>query len=79
MLDAIDTEFWFAVCFQTRGQKVQFLERAKLLELGGKYLDGWEVAKILGIALDPVEKKYNTSDKVDKKLTALARPLDASE
>jgi len=76
MLDAIDTEFWFAVCFQTRKQKVQFLELAKLINLGAKYLDGWEVAKILGITLDPVEKKYNTSEQVDKKLAALARPLN---
>ena len=51
-LDATDSEYWFAVCFQTREQKEEFLEKLKLMEIGDKYLDGMEVAKALGIELE---------------------------
>lgn len=74
-LDAVDSEYWFAVCFQSREQKEQFLKLAKLFELGDKYLDGWEVAKALGIKIDRVDRRYNISDKLDPKLAALAREL----
>lgn len=68
MLMACDTEFWFAVSFQTRAQKEQFLKLAKLIELGDKYLDGWEVAKVLGIPLPRDDSQpYNISDKLDQK------------
>jgi len=76
MLDAVDTEYWFALCFQTREQKLQFLERAGILPLGDKYLYGPDVAKAMSIELDPVSKRYNISDKLDGKLSELARPLN---
>ena len=51
MLEAVDSEFWVAICFQTRAQKEEFLKKAKLLDLGDKYLDGMLVAEELGIEL----------------------------
>lgn len=48
---ATDTEFWCALYFQTREQKEAFLRAMKLLELGDKYLDGCEVARVLGVTL----------------------------
>lgn len=51
-VDATDSEYWVAVCFQTREQKDEFLQKAKLADLGDKYLDGMAVARILGIRLD---------------------------
>lgn len=51
-VDATDSEYWVAVCFQTREQKDEFLQKARLADLGDKYLDGMAVARILGIRLD---------------------------
>lgn len=75
---ATDSEYWFAVCFQSREQKEQFLralaERFGLKDDGDKYLDGWELAKALGIKLDRVEVPYNTSaGKIDKRWLGLSR------
>lgn len=50
----VDTEFWIAVCFQSRAQKEEFLEKANLSELGDKYLDGLKVAEILGVDVQPI-------------------------
>ncbi len=77
---ATDSEYWVAVCFQSRGQKEQFLaglariaKRAGVEVDGDKYIDGWDVAKALGIALDRVEVPYNTSSKVDSVWRSLTR------
>lgn len=50
--DATDSEFWIAVCFQTREQKEEFLQKLDLLQYGDKYLDGMLVAAQLGVTLD---------------------------
>lgn len=49
--DAVDTEHWIAICFQTRVQKEQFLRALGWIDLGDKYLDGRELAAQMGIAL----------------------------
>lgn len=46
---ATDSEYWVAVCFKSREDKERFLNRAGLLRVGDKYLDGYQVARILGI------------------------------
>jgi hypothetical protein len=46
---ATDSEYWFAVCFQSRAEKETFLRAAGLWEHGDKYLDGRVVADTLGI------------------------------
>ena len=51
-LDATDSEFWVAICFQTRAQKEEFLQKAGLESLGDKYLDGEAVARALGVMLE---------------------------
>lgn len=53
---AVDTEFWFAVCFHTRAEKDLFLARAGLDGLGDKYLDGPALARRLGIDLSPTKE-----------------------
>lgn len=50
--DATDSEFWVAVCFETREQKAEFLRRLDLADLGDKYLDGRAVAERLGAPLE---------------------------
>lgn len=74
-VQATDSEFWFAICFQTREQKEEFLHKwLGSLDLGDKYLDGMQVAELLGILLEsevPPMPKLRT----DSKLAAMARDL----
>lgn len=72
---ATDSEYWVAVCFQTREQKEHFLAATKLLKAGDKYIDGALVAKVLGIELPPAQVPYNVSAKVDAKYAALVKDL----
>lgn len=68
---ATDSEYWLCVCFQSRDQKEEFLQASGLEPLGDKYLDGWEVAKKLGVKIARAEVPYNTSTRQDKKLIDL--------
>lgn len=63
---ATDTEYWACLCFQTREQKEAFLSALNILSLGDKYLDGQEVAKVLGVKIPGADVPYNTSSKRDK-------------
>lgn len=72
---ATDSEYWVAVCFQTREQKEFFLAASKLLKAGDKYIDGALVAKTLGITLPPAAVPYNVSAKVDPKYAGLVKDL----
>ncbi len=51
-IDAVDSEHWVALCFQTRAQKEEFLAKARLIQFGDKYIDGMKVAEVLGIRLE---------------------------
>lgn len=51
-VDATDSEFWIAVCFQTREQKEEFLRKSGWINHGDKYLDGMRVAHEMGITLE---------------------------
>lgn len=67
---ATDSEYWACICFQTREQKEHFLAALDILKFadqstGGRYLDGQEVAKQLGVTLPPANVPYKTSAKVD--------------
>ncbi len=67
---ANETEFWFAMYFQTREQKDAFLKAVKWFEMGDKYLDGLLVAKEMGVELPPRPAPYKVG-RIDKKLAAL--------
>lgn len=71
-----DTEYWIAAGFQSRRQKDAFLaalrERFSLPGDDDKYIDGWELAKALGIALPREDVPYNTG-KVDRRWLELTR------
>lgn len=50
---ATDSEFWFAVCFESREQKETFLAALpNAKRLGDKYIDGKALATSMGISLD---------------------------
>jgi len=70
--DVTDSEYWVAVCFQTREQKDEFLLKAGLADLGDKYLDGMQVARVMGIKLEsrmpPMPKL-----RLDRRLLELVR------
>lgn len=48
---AVDSEYWFCVCFQSRAQKEAFLKALGLQVYGDKYLDGARVAHKFGVVL----------------------------
>ena len=50
---ATDSEFWFAVCFESREEKEAFLKAAKISKrlMGDKYIDGKKMAQVLGIEM----------------------------
>jgi hypothetical protein len=54
---ATDSEYWFAVCFKSRADKDAFLAAARLMQVGDKYLDGYAVARTLGIEMPTNEDK----------------------
>lgn len=67
---ANDSEYWFAVYFQTREQKEAFLKAVKWFEHGDKYLDGRWLAKKFNVELPPRPAAYKVG-RLDKKLTEL--------
>ena len=48
---ATDSEYWLAVCFESREQKEAFLRASRTAVLGDKYIDGKRFAAMLGISL----------------------------
>jgi hypothetical protein len=52
---ATDSEFWFAVYFQSREQKEAFLQLLDWLSEGDKYLNGLALAEKLGLKLPEVK------------------------
>ena len=63
---ATDSEYWAAICFQTREQKEAFLSALKILEFGDKYLDGQLVADRLGVKLPGSQVPYKPEPKLDR-------------
>lgn len=47
-----DSEFWVALCFETREQKEEFLRRIGAETEGDKYVDGLVVAQKMGVTLE---------------------------
>lgn len=54
---ATDSEYWFCVCFKSRQDKDTFLAAAGLNSIGDKYLDGYAVARVLGIEMPNNDKE----------------------
>jgi hypothetical protein len=56
-----DSEFWVALCFESRAQKDTFLKAIGLFGYGDKYLDGRLFAEAAGIELPkPAKSKMRT-------------------
>ena len=75
---ATDSEYWFAVCFESRAQKETFLDALGWLDLGDKYLDGIDLPEREEIDLPEANVPYITT-KPDAALNKLALPLVPQE
>jgi ribonuclease HI len=64
---ATDSEYWCCLCFQTRAQKEEFLNKSGIIKHGDKYIDGREAAKTLGIEIETPDPQYGKV-KIDQKL-----------
>lgn len=53
-----DSEFWVAICFQTREQKEAFIAAKGWIDVGDKYLDGLEIAKRESVALPSAQNHF---------------------
>ena len=69
--NATDSEFWVAICFQTREQKEEWLRKSCLADLGDKYLDGHDVAAVMGIDLTEPDPAWPTLRGPSKRLRDL--------
>lgn len=69
---AADSEFWFAVCFQSREQKEAFLVAMEWIAGGDKYLDGPKLAADRGIKLPSVELRKGKR-RVDRVLASMTK------
>jgi hypothetical protein len=67
----IDTEYWVALCFESREQKEAFLKAVNLFAQGDKYLDGRLFAQHCGIEI-PNEAPPHRERGIDPKLAELA-------
>lgn len=72
---ATDSEYWFAVVAETREQKEFLLRVLGWLALGDKYIDAYEIARLMGIKLPPANVPYVPA-KPDRKLNDLSLPLE---
>lgn len=77
---AVDSEFWFAVVFQSRAQKEAFLAALDWLALGNKYLDGLELCRKLGIVVPKAALRHGiTRRAIDAKLVQITREWEDGE
>lgn len=70
-----DTEYWFCVCFLSRQQKDEFLEKTGWQIIGNKYLSGSWLAERMGIELTASTGRAIPQYRIDKKWAEMAQPL----
>ncbi|MEV0087818.1 hypothetical protein [Saccharopolyspora sp. NPDC050642] len=58
---ATDSEYWVAVYFKSCEDKEKFLRNAGLLAISDKYMDGYAVARVLGLEMDDEQGKTSTT------------------
>lgn len=68
-----DSEFWAALCFETRGQKDAFLQAVGVYDDGDKYIDGVAFARRLGIDLPKANIDYRPTARPNKRLSSLTK------
>lgn len=66
-----DPEYYLVICFQNREQKEDFLQKAGLMRLGDKFLDGLAVAEALGVEITPINMPRKAAPKMPLALKGL--------
>lgn len=74
--DMCDTEYWFCVCFTSRGQKEEFLRKAGI-DTDLKYIDGHDMAKAFRKSLKTPDLEFAQIRPFDKEY--LDRSADFEE
>ena len=70
---ATDSEYWICVCFQSREQVEEFLDKSGWGRDDAKYVDGQKVAESIGISLTPEDsREYSKLPRIDKVFAELA-------
>ena len=54
---AADQDYWVALCFQCQDQRDEFLRQARWDAMDGRYVNGLEVARQLGLDVKPIQLK----------------------
>jgi len=49
-----DPEYFICICFQSRDQKADFLQKVGWIDQGDKYINGLEVARRMGVKLEVI-------------------------
>jgi hypothetical protein len=49
-----DQNYYCVLCFQSEGQKKEFLDRAGWSGLGERLIDGLRLARLMGVDIDPI-------------------------
>lgn len=68
---AVDSEYWVCFCFQTQEQKMEFLLKADLIDLGDKHINGLLAAQELGIEIESESPEWKDG-KINERLRRLA-------
>ena len=69
---ATDSEYWFCVCFQSRSQVEEFLQKSGWAPATEKYLDGQKLARKLGVDIAPDTLPFRAARQPDDKLAKMA-------
>jgi hypothetical protein len=72
---ATDSEYWFAIAFESRAQKEAFLKFMKWARFGDKHIDGVALAEHMGVTLPAASVPYLAA-KSDRKLDEISLPLE---
>lgn len=72
--DMCDTEYWFCVCFTSREQKNEFLEKVGL-DTETKYFDGKEVAAAFKKSIKTPDLEFAKIKSFDKDFVERAREV----
>lgn len=49
-----DQDYYVLVCFQSKEQKLEFLDKTGWRQLGERFIDGLKLARLLGVDIEPI-------------------------
>ena len=58
-----DRDYYVLICFQSRDQKLEFLDKTGWLQFGERFIDGLRLARLLGVDVEPINLPMRTYPK----------------